>query len=285
MTYLPVHDGLLQIVNVEHGACALLTSPVPGGIKRLLIDCGHNATTKWYPGEHLRALGVTFLEQLVVTNYDEDHVSGFPNLLQQGIYVDWIIRNPTVAPQTIRHLKTEGGIGNGIEALVNSLGNFGPPAVGKTPPMYLGVSLEWFFNPYPVFDNENNLSLILHLNIYGFSFLFPGDMECDGFEYLLAMNQRFRTVVRSLDILIASHHGRDNGICAEMFDVWGCQPKLVVISDDYKQYDTQETVAYYASKCSGIQGFRGVPGVRKVLTTRSDGEITFTFQNRNCVVG
>ncbi len=283
MAYLPVHDGLLQIFNVEHGACALLTSMVPGGYKRLLIDCGHNATTGWYPGEHLRALGVTFLEQLVITNYDEDHVSGFPNLLQQGIYVDWILRNPTVAPQTIARLKTEDGMGNGIHALVNALGNFGPPTAGNAPPQYPGVQLESFFNPYPVFDTENNLSLVLYLNIHGFSFMFPGDMECDGFEHLLATNPRFRTVVPSLDILVASHHGRENGVCAEMFDVWACRPKLVVISDDYMQYDTQETVAYYANKCSGIQGFR-VPGVRKVLTTRSDGDITFTFQNRNCIV-
>lgn len=283
MTYIPIQDGLLQIFNVEHGACALLTSPGPAGFQRLLVDCGHNVTTRWYPGNHLRSLGVTLLEQLVVTNYDEDHVSGFPNLLQQGIYVDWILRNPTVAPQTIRKLKTADGMGNGIETLIQSLGNFGPPAPGRPPPQFHGVLLESFFNHYPLFDDENNLSLVLHLNIHGFRFLFPGDMECDGFERLLATNARFRTVVGSIDVLVASHHGRENGICAGMFDAWRCQPKLVVISDDYKQYDTQETVSYYATKCSGVQGFRQ-GGARKVLTTRSDGEITFTFQNGTCIV-
>lgn len=78
---LPVHDGLLQIFDVEHGACALLTVTAPnGGVRRLLIDCGHNASTRWTPGGHLKSLGVTQIEQLIITNYDEDHVSGYRSL-------------------------------------------------------------------------------------------------------------------------------------------------------------------------------------------------------------
>ena len=32
-----------------------------------------------------------------------------------------------------------------------------------------------------------------------------------------------------------------------MFDVYGGKPVLVVISDDYKQYESQETTNYYRS--------------------------------------
>lgn len=279
-----MQDGLLQIFDVEHGACALFTSASTGvGCKRLLIDCGHNATLGWYPGEHLQQLGVRTLEQLVITNYDEDHVSGYPDLLRRGIHVDWMIRNSSVAPRVIKYLKSEDGMGRGIEALVNSLSHFGPPLASATPPSYPGVRLETFRNTYPVFEDENNLSLVLYLEIHGFKFLFPGDMECAGFEYLLQTNARFRSVIGSIDVLVASHHGRDSGICEAMFDNCSCKPQLVVISDDYKQYDTQETVSYYASKCSGIQDYRGC-GPRRVLTTRSDGEIDFTFVNGRCVV-
>lgn len=286
MAGIPIHDGLLQVFDVEHGACALLTVPAfGGGVKRMLIDCGHNATTKWYPGEHLKGLGVTFLEQLVITNYDEDHISGYPNLLKQGIYVDWILRNPTVSPQVIRQLKTEDGMGVGIDTFVDSLENFGPPLLeGEGPPQFQGVGVEWFYNPYPHFDDENNLSLLLNLQIKGFSFLFPGDMECKGFENILATVPRFLEVAAGLDILIASHHGRENGICPAMFETHGCNPSLIVISDDYKQYSTQETVQYYASKCTGIANFRTPGNTRRVLTTRSDGEIRFSFRNGNCVV-
>lgn len=286
MAAIPVNDALLQIFNVEHGACALLTTPAGlGGWRRVLIDCGHNATTGWYPGRHLGSLGVTSLEQLVITNYDEDHVSGYPDLLAQGIYVDWVFRNTSVTPATITQLKSETGMGRGINALVQSLGTFGPVGGnGKPSPTFPGVSMEYFHNPYPVFEDENNLSLVLYLTVYGTSFLFPGDMECDGFEHLLATNQRFRQVVPSINVLVASHHGRENGIFEDMFDKYVCRPQLVVISDDYKQYDTQETTRYYASKATGIKNFRGSGVNRWVLTTRSDGDIHFSWANGGCTV-
>lgn len=176
-------------------------------------------------------------------------------------------------------------MGPGIDALVTTLTNFGSPVPGgATGPDFPGVQVEWFYNQYPYFKDENNLSLILHLNILGFTFLFPGDMESAGFNNMLQTNARFREVVSSLNVLIASHHGRESGICTDMFDVWHSQPSLVVISDDYKQYNTQNTVNYYNSKCSGVTNFRYAGDNRKVLTTRSDGEILFTFNNGNCIV-
>lgn len=281
-----LHDGLLQVFDVEHGACSLLTVPKgDGGVMRLLIDCGHNANMPWHPGAHLASLGVHQVDQLVVTNYDEDHVSGYRDLLQRGIQVPWILRNPSVAPQTIRQLKSEDGMGPGIDALVNSLQNYGPVAVGGPhPPLFPGVHREWIWNQYPYFEDENNLSLILHLRIHGFSFLYTGDMECDGFRNVLETNTRFREICGQVDVLMASHHGRENGICPEMFDDWNCQPKLVVISDCPKKFGTQETTNYYASKASGISDFRGLGNTRRVLTTRTDGEIQFSFQGGNCWV-
>jgi beta-lactamase superfamily II metal-dependent hydrolase len=282
----PLHDGLLQVFDVEHGACSLLTVPTAnGGAMQVLVDCGHNANMPWYPGEHLRGFGVTYLEQLVVTNYDEDHVSGYRNLLQQGVIVGSILCNPSVAPDTIRRLKSEDGMGAGIDALVASLDGYGPPVPGGPPlPVFPGVRREWIWNQYPYFEDENNLSLILHLKIQGFSFLYSGDMECAGFRNVLETNARFRQICGEVDVLMASHHGRENGICPEMFEDWGCNPKVVVISDDYKQHATQETSNYYASKTQGIPNFRAVGNTRKVLTTRSDGEIQFSFQGGNCWV-
>lgn len=285
MAVLPLHDGALQIFNVEHGACALLTMPPSGNCHRILIDCGHNATTKWRPGEHLRQLGVTQLPLLVVTNYDEDHVSGFRNLIEQGVNIRQILRNPAVSPATIAHLKTEDGMGHGIDALVRVL-THAPQVdvVGNQFPVPHGVSMEWFWNPYPYFDDENNLSLVVVLSVYGFKFMFPGDMEKRGFKNLLDTNARFRAIVSETSVLIASHHGRKNGICEEMFDTWGCRPRLVVISDDYKQHATQETTNYYGSKVHGITGFRSHQGLRRVLTTRDDGELMFSFRNGQCLV-
>jgi len=282
MSYLPVRDGLLQVFNVEHGACALLTTPVAGAWQRILIDCGHNATTGFTPGQHLSKLGVREIDLLVVTNYDEDHVSGYRSLRDHGVGYRWILRNPSVPPAAIRQLKSETGIGPGMEAFLHDLQQVRPATRIDPQPTFGDVEIEWFYNVFPGFQDENNLSLVAHVRIRGLSFLFPGDMECSGFQNLLRCLPRFREVVASTDVLIASHHGRENGICPEMFADHNCRPQLVVISDDYKQYDTQETVQFFRRQCRGIAGYRGSATPRRVLTTRRDGEIRFEFDGPNC---
>jgi glyoxylase-like metal-dependent hydrolase (beta-lactamase superfamily II) len=107
----------LQVFNVEHGACALLTDD---NNKRIMIDCGHNASARWYPGSALIGAGIDRIEALFVTNYDEDHVSGIRDLFGK-VTVGSIWRNATVSPSMIRHLKSTDGIGPGIDFLVATL--------------------------------------------------------------------------------------------------------------------------------------------------------------------
>jgi len=267
----------LEIFDVEHGACALLTAD---NGTRLMIDCGHNATTGWKPGTYLINKGIRYLDMLAITNYDEDHASGLPNLIA-NVDIGWLWRNKSVTPQTITTLKSEYGMGKGIETLVNMASNY--CGGGSTAsPDFTGVERQCFYNNYPSFDDENNLSMVVFLKCNGINFLFPGDIECAGWLKLLQDDPSFRRAVAETTVLIASHHGRENGICQEIFDVHGCKPQLIIISDDYHQYNTQKTVNYYASKARGIENFRGYP--RTVLTTRKDGDITFNFNQGSCSV-
>ena len=287
MSYFALHNGALQIFDVDHGQCALLTLPGSStGNWHVLIDCGHSTNFRgspWYPGQHLAALGVKYIDLLICTNYDEDHASGFPDLERRGIAIGCILGNPTVASETIAYLKAEDGMGDGIRAVATALATRKRLGFVQTPPTIPGLILTWTWNPYPRFEQENNLSLVATLNIHGFNFMFPGDMERDGFEHMLSTCPPFRPVVANVHALIAAHHGRESGKCPMMFDTYGCKPLVVVISDYYKQHDTQETTNYYALKARGIAGFRD-QGVRYVLTTRSDGEIKFTFKNGQCIV-
>jgi beta-lactamase superfamily II metal-dependent hydrolase len=252
----------------------------------VLIDCGHAANFQgvpWYPGHHLQHWGIDFIDLLVFTNYDEDHASGFADFRSCGINVGCILGNPSVAPKTIVTLKSEDGMGNGIRAVAETLAARRLHGIVETPPNIPGLFLTWAWNPYPKFEDENNLSLVTNLRIHGWNFIFPGDMELQGWQHLLSTCPPFRDIAANAHVLVAAHHGRNNGICPELFDVYGCSPRLVVISDDYKQYETQETTSYYASKAMGIGWFRD-GGARKVLTTRSDHEIRFTFQNGGVLV-
>lgn len=288
---IQLHDGALQIFDVDHGQCALLTMPkFGGGSYKVLIDCGHAVNFRggpWYPGEHLQSLGVNYIDLLVCTNYDEDHMSGFPDLEKRGITIGCILGNPSVPSETIVRLKTEGGhnnLGRGIEAVAASLAARRQIGWPQIPPTIPGVRMVWSWNPCARFDDENNLSLVFTIDVYGHRFMFPGDMEKVGWAHLLATCPQFRPIVAGVQVLIAAHHGRESGIYRDMFTTYGCAPKLVVISDDYKQYDTQETTSYYGSKTSGIYGFRNEAGIRRVLTTRSDGPLLFSFQESSCFV-
>jgi beta-lactamase superfamily II metal-dependent hydrolase len=110
----------LQIFDVEHGACALLTAD---NGTRLMIDCGHNATTGWKPGTYLRSKNISTLEMLAVTNYDEDHASGADDLFR-NINVKWLWRNPSVSGTTLKKLKSDAGMGPGIDSLCYQIENF-----------------------------------------------------------------------------------------------------------------------------------------------------------------
>ena len=114
----------LEIFDVEHGACALITT---SNGKRVLIDCGDNNSTGWEPGTALRRRGITEIERLIVTNYDEDHVSGYQNLIQ-NVGVRGLQRNANITASQIAFLKSEDGIGSGVLGLSGSFSYFsGPP--------------------------------------------------------------------------------------------------------------------------------------------------------------
>lgn len=259
--------ALLEIFDVEHGQCALLTHP---NGNRILIDCGHNRSTGFTPGLMLQSRGVTTLNKLVITNYDEDHVSGFVDL-DGRVYIDWLMRNSSVDGNTMYVLKSETGIGKNMAHLANRVGAF---VRREGAPYFPGIAEEAYCHSYPTFEDENNLSLVYVLRIYGATVIFPGDIECAGWERLLACEPGLQQAVRDCNLLVASHHGRESGICDAMFTRYGCSPNVIVISDDCHQYDTQATTSYYGSRCRGV-AFRGTR--RLVLTTRHDGDLRFAF--------
>lgn len=257
----------IQIFDVEHGACALITAD---NNARIMIDCGDNATTGWKPGTYLRSIGVTTLEKLVITNYDEDHVSGINDLFDK-VQVQWIVRNTSISPTDIKNLKSDHGMGPGIERLVRELTtNFLPPGspYASSPPTFLGVTERyWWLGPQD-FDDENNLSVISLFNCGGTKIIFSGDMERAGWLKMLP-RPGFVSTLAYTDILVASHHGRESGCCEEIFLHF--KPTFVVISDKSMEHETQETANWYAARAVGgiFNGDRN----RKVITTRSDGSL------------
>lgn len=253
----------VQIFDVEHGACALVTTDTGA---HLLIDCGHNSTTGWRPSIYLPAQGVTSLAGLIITNYDEDHASDLPNVLSR-LPVEVLYRNRSVTPGDLFRLKSETGMGRGIERLATMAGTY--TANLTNPPDLGGLTIRCFYNLYPRdFDDENNLSMAVFLECHGLCILFPGDLERAGWLKLLERPE-FVEQLRKVNVLVASHHGRESGCCEEMFKLW--LPQIVIMSDCGIKYDTQATVAWYAARSISMD-YNGEP--RSVFTTRKDGRIT-----------
>ena len=267
----------LEIFNVEHGQCALLTSDIG---ETLLLDCGHNSSTGWRPSTHLRNAGIQALDWFVVTNYDEDHVNDLPNIMA-SFPPRLLLRNKSVSSSDLYQLKSETGCGNGIDALAGMINRY--TGAASSLPSFGGMKLKSFCNKYPDhFTDENNLSLVVILEWPNFKICFPGDMEAAGWRKLLE-RQDFSDAMSGVNVLVASHHGRENGCCSELFSDTGMQPQLIVISDGDIQYKTQNTVSWYAGKVAnnGVE-LNGRP--RKVLTTRSDGQIDFSINPSGATV-
>ena len=260
----------LQIFDFEHGACSLLTAD---NNTRLMIDCGHNGITGWKPGTYLRQQGIQQLEMLAITNYDEDHASASAELFD-SLHVGWLLRNKSISGAGIKTLKTEEGMGPGIERLTQEIDNTytAAPTPTSPEPVFQGLERQVFYNNYPLFDDENNLSMALFLKCHGIGVMFTGDLEKAGFQRLLT-NEPFREALRNTNVFVASHHGRENGCCPDLTQ-YLTNVFYVVISDKGYAHETQETLPFYQQIAKGGP-FRAT--TRKILTTRNDGRIGFQF--------
>lgn len=251
------------IHDVGHGFCAHLKHD-NGNV--MLWDCGHKADPEYRPSRFLPAAGISTVHRMFITNYDEDHISDLPNL-RQAVHINVLHRNPSITPAQIRRLKEEGGpISPAMSSLLSMLNTYNQDV--SNPSSFPNVSFKSFHCTYPAdFRDTNNLSAVTFLETPMCNIVIPGDIEKPGWEKLL-QNQDFRTSLRRTTVFIASHHGRTNGYCREVFD--HCTPDVVIFSDGPKQYATQEEANTYAAHASGVN-LNG--RTRYVWTTRSDHSI------------
>lgn len=256
----------LTIHDVGHGLCVSLIHQ-NGNV--MLWDCGHQENTR--PSDFLPSLGVSQVDYFFVTNYDEDHMSDLPNL-RDKVDIRSMWRNKSISAEQLRALKRQGGpISTAMESMLAMIQSYtaGPPSPA---PKFPGVRSSTFYNSYnDEFPDTNNISLITFLKCGDTKFIIPGDIEEKGWLALL-QKRDFVTELDSVNVFIASHHGRENGYCQEVFNK--CSPDVVILSDSDIKHTTQEMSQVYANHASEIP-FNGSP--RRVLSTRKDGSLTWTI--------
>jgi beta-lactamase superfamily II metal-dependent hydrolase len=268
----------LIVWNVEHGACAMIQYVIGEiGGRLAMIDSG--SRDGWQPSTYIKdVLGRSVLDYLFITNADQDHMSDLHGLWEAGISVPRLFRNPSYSGEQMRRIKQQSGpLSEDAERYVAACREYNQPVTEPFDLYMGGITASVFWNEYPLFTETNNLSLVVFIKFAGCKFLFPGDLEKAGWRALL-QRQDFRNELRYTDILVASHHGREDGFCTEVFT--HCRPSAVIISDKPIEHETQQTVPDYRAVVSAD----GVPvrttGKRRhVLTTRRDGWIQITAKS------
>ncbi|BAY87907.1 beta-lactamase domain protein (plasmid) [Calothrix parasitica NIES-267] len=195
-----------RIFDVGHGFCAIA---VASNSNIILFDCGHKTYPEYRPSNFLPELGFKGIECLVVTNYDEDHISDFPNL-QRVLPIEFLVHNTSISPQQLKNLKKQGGpLSYAMQNLLDMMQNCTQGSGYQ--PLLPGIEWKWYWNSYGYeFEDTNNISVVNFVNNGYEKFLIPGDLEVKGWQGLLR-DPNFCKELKDVTVFIASHHGRKKG--------------------------------------------------------------------------
>ena len=267
----------IRIFNVEHGAAAALWSRETRKIA--LIDCGHNTKSGWNPSHFFQEHALTALDFLIISNADQDHYSHLNDFLQ-FIRPNTFIRNRKFSTEFFRKSKEQHGrLSKDAEAYLEMERTYTSPVSEPFNTSMGGISLTTFSHSENEFQDLNNLSLVCFFEFCGFTILFPGDLEPAGWNSFLN-NAQFVSVLERTDILLAPHHGRTHdGLSGKIAE--HLHPSAVIISDKSIEHETQvKSTPIYANyvREPGVM-VENTGSYRKVLTTRSDGNIHISVGN------
>ena len=191
---------------------------------------------------------------------DEDHVSDLESVAKYCT-INSISTNWYLTPEYVRREKSQYGMGRGISTAVSLMSHYtGPPLQTD----WGGMTVQRFCHPTSKFSDLNSLSLVTFAQFGGISIVFPGDLTKQAWKEFLK-DSLFLSCLMKTNIFVASHHGREDGYCPEIFDYF--TPSVIIISDKSVQYGTQ--IVDYSSHTAGITWNQTT--TRYVLTTRKDG--------------
>jgi competence protein ComEC len=262
----------LHIWDVQHGSAAYLRTPLN---RHVVIDLGvgdiSEADVRFSPLRLIKSWGVQRLDEVIITHPHRDHLD--------DIFV-FDSLNPRVLMRP-RHL-TETEIRAGNQSIDTPIIDkyleidrryTGTVAATEDPSAesVSGMQIVSFTPSLCARGNLNNHSIVTFMRYANSTICLPGDNEAASWNELIKQSG-FADWLKSTDILVASHHGREAGYCSEIFEL--CKPVLVIVSDGPGS-DTSAVDKYLlqASGWSVRSRKTGEAKTRYVLTTRCDGSI------------
>ncbi len=273
---------LMVFYDVQHGSASYLNTP---NNKHIMIDLGtgsiKDSNETFSPLTRLKDYwGVEQLDQVIITHPHRDHIDDIENF--DALSPKLLLRPTHLTEEEIRggNKSTESEqskIDKYLEIHKRYTGTPDKNERVREPENNGGVTIKTFHPKGCSRSNLNDHSIVTVVSYAKSKIIIPGDNEEDSWQELLA-KEAFIDAIKGTDILVASHHGRESGYCADLFE--HIKPSLVIVSDG-PEGKTSVTGKYYdATTEAGWGVFSRSDETKRqkwVLTTRDNKAIVVRF--------
>lgn len=263
----------LEIFFHKVGAGHAVHAFLPDG-KLVVVDLGcspDNSPLTW-----LKKSGRTTIDLLVITHPHGDHIDEIVLLDQFGFTVRHLLRPGYLTEKEVRDANQQEyqrHVDRYLEMNARFNGTVAPGnEIIDAPANNGGATVKKFFSSSCGRSEINNHSGVIAFNYATSTVVVPGDNESPSWRTLLDVPE-FVTVLKSANVFLASHHGRESGYCADVF-ADDRKPSLVIVSDG-RVRDTDAT-PLYSQQARGwkVHARDGTESRDKnVVTTRSNGMV------------
>lgn len=214
----------ITMVDVGQGDCIYLTED--SGV-HILIDGGSSdksSVADYQIMPYLKQEGVSYLDAVVVTHPDSDHISGIRALLEEmktsGISIGML------------YLPDVGDAGRNAEyhGLEDLAENAGVPMryIGAGDALKCGKIMLTCIHPEKGWDTAdiNAYSTVLYLTYGKFTALFTGDLEGEGEKKVMETIENFG--LHNVSVLKVAHHGSKNSTGEAFLQM--ANPRIALVS-------------------------------------------------------
>lgn len=282
----------LAIFDVGNASCSIISSPNKIG---MMIDCGssfsktnpvdtYERNKYWFNiNPFVTSNGKSYeLGLLHISHPDDDHVRNAKRVIDE------------IPPYLVHKRKYEEfPDGNSINAdyikLVDKRYRGSDPEI-----------IDWGFDlnvnfqiPMKNLKSEttlankirNNSSIVRFIEYNSTKILYCGDMESEGWNWLIKNDSRFVQIIeKGVDILISSHHGHKSGYSSELFNIIGKVKCIIHSKASEGNIEGTDVSSQYSDKAHGII-YQNLNDKKmyfgKVLTTRSNGDVFIKVNDKN----
>lgn len=255
----------ITILPIEKGFCTTIELQ---STYTMMIDCGSGGI--FQPYKYIAEKRWQYLDYLILTAYNLDYLTGFPELInyccEQNIPIQFLAFNPTITPSQLFHL----------QYFPILLGNCLQRCQGNSQTMkFDDLEIVFFWHQPANFFSPQNASLVTFISYRDIHMILPSDLHRDGWLNLLSL-KHFQQNLEKVNIFVAADHGSDQGYCPEVFDY--CSPAVVIISDQNNQTVNDHMMNQYASH---VNHNKSDISQKKVLTTYEHGTIKISQQSES----